>query len=303
MQRRDFVTLVALTAPVRGWAASGDPSGPDWTRASWSSTHGALVDLEHQTGGRLGVQLVDPGTERTLGYRSDERFLMLSSFKTLSAAFVLARHDKGEDDLQRRIPVTSADLVPHAPVTEKAIGGPGLTLAELCHATITTSDNVAVNLLHRSYGGPGALTQFVRSLGDFVTRHDRTEPDLNEPEPTQLLDTTSPRAMGITLSRLLFGTALSEASRLQIQDWLLANTTGARRLRAGSPPRWQVGEKTGTSSRVGANDAGFMRPPGGSPVVVVAYLETTSIPMAARDDVIAEVARLAARWLQGTGRG
>ena len=80
----------------------------------------------------------------------------------------------------------------------------------------------------------------------------------------------------------------------------MANTTGARRLRAGFPSGWQVGEKTGTASRVGANDVGFVRPPMGTPVVVVAYLETTAVPMAQRDEAIAEVGQLVARWLQET---
>ena len=298
--RRHFGAAAALLCVTPGWAWGQSAKTNLWTEARWAPTLQALKALERRAQGRLGVQLVVASGERSLGYRSDERFLMLSSFKTLSAAYVLARHDRGEDHLERRIPVTTADLIPYAPVTEKHVGGPGLTLAELCHATVTTSDNVAVNLMQRSYDGPPALTRFVRSLGDAVTRHDRLEPDLNEPDPTQALDTTTPRAMGTTLARLLFGEVLSETSRRQLQDWLLANTTGARRLRAGFPSGWQVGEKTGTASRVGANDVGFVRPPMGTPVVVVAYLETTAVPMAQRDEAIAEVGQLVARWLQET---
>ena len=42
----------------------------------------------------------------------------------------------------------------------------------------TLSDNTAGNLLLDSLGGPSALTSYVRTLGDNVTRQDRREPAL-----------------------------------------------------------------------------------------------------------------------------
>ena len=98
---------------------------------------------------------------------------------------------------------------------------------------------------------------------------------------------------------MIGGDALSPASRQQLQAWLIANTTGGKRLRAGLPPDWQVGEKTGTATRVGANDAGFARPPHGTPVLISAYLQTTRIAPAQRDEILATVGRLAAELVQG----
>ena len=134
----------------------------------------ALRDIETTARGRLGVHIIDTETGRELGWRSDERFLMLSSFKLLASALVLARADRGEDSLERRIRYRQQELVQWSPVTEKHVGGDGLSLAQLCEATMTTSDNTAANLILASYGGPAALTAFARQLGDTVTRHDRT---------------------------------------------------------------------------------------------------------------------------------
>src|SRR5690606_36871112 len=113
-----------------------------------------------------------------------------------------------------------------------------LSLAQLCEATITTSDNTAANLILRELGGPAALTDFLRSIGDGVTRLDRLEPELNEASPGEDLDTTTPRAMARTLRTLLLGDVLSPPSREQLAAWLKANTTGGRRLRAGLPSDW-----------------------------------------------------------------
>ena len=49
----------------------------------------------------------------------------------------------------------------------------GMTIAELCKAAITLSDNTAGNLLLASIGGPKGFTDFARSLGDKMTRLDR----------------------------------------------------------------------------------------------------------------------------------
>jgi beta-lactamase class A len=249
-----------------------------------------LQALERQVNGRLGVQVVDWGTGREWGHRADERFMMLNSHKLLAAGLVLYRHDQGEDSLARRIRFTRADLVSHSPVTEHHVGGQGMSLAELCHATLTTSDNTAANLIHDSYGGPQGLTRFLRSLGDDVTRLDRHETALNVPHDGEPLDSTIPRAITRSMGQLVLGDVLRPASRQQLQDWLVANTTGGKRLRAGLPAGWRVGDKTGTAE-VGANDIGVAWPPGRAPILLSVYLEAP--PTAARDEAIATAARLA----------
>nr|WP_268814855.1 serine hydrolase [Sinorhizobium meliloti] len=65
----------------------------------------------------------------------------------------LARVDKGVEKLDRRIVFSKEVLVYFSPVTETRVGGEGMSVAELCMATLTQSDNTAVNLLLESFGG------------------------------------------------------------------------------------------------------------------------------------------------------
>jgi beta-lactamase class A len=289
IHRRQF-SIAASMALANAWALS--PTNT-WGKGIEADFQKKVSTLETAAQARLGVYLIDTATGREFGHRADERFLMLSSFKLLASALVLARADKGQESLQRRIRYTREDLVTWSPVTEKHVGGEGLTLAQLCEATITTSDNTAANLILASYGGPAALTAFARGLGDTVTRLDRTEPELNVPSGAAMLDTTTPRAMTHTLQKLLVGNALSEASRGTLLQWLKANTTGDKRLRAGIPAGWAVGEKTGTN-RSDANDIGIAWPPGRAPWLVSAYLTDSAAPPAAREAAIAGVGRLLA---------
>lgn len=257
----------------------------------------ALKKLEAKAQGRLGVHMVDSASGQEYGYRSDERFMMLSSFKMLASALVLARADRGEESLERRIRYRKQDLVPWSPVTEAHADGEGLTLAQLCHATITTSDNTAGNLILASYGGPKALTAFARQLGDTVTRLDRNEPELNVRVSAEPLDTTSPRAMAKTMQALLTGSTLSPSSRQLLQQWLLANTTGGKRLKAGIPTGWAIGDKTGTN-KTDSNDIGILLPPQGAPIFVTAYLADSAASSQLRDETLAEVGRLVASTLR-----
>lgn len=279
---------LGLVAP-RAWAADGFAGLP-----------ATFARIEAERGGRLGVAVLDTGSGRKAGHRVDERFPMGSTFKTLASAAILARVDAGKESLQRRIRFSRADLVTYSPVTEKNVGGEGMTLAALCEATITTSDNTAGNLLLNALGGPAALTAWLRSLGDNVTRLDRMETALNEARPDDPRDTTSPSAMAADIHALTLGEALSPGSRQQLIRWLRDNKTGDARLRARLPAGWTAAEKTGTSGNNTSNDVGLLFPPGGrAPIVVAAYLTQGAAKGAIRDAALADVGAAVAAALAG----
>lgn len=253
-----------------------------------------LSALEGRTGGRLGVAMLDTGSGRLQGWRLDERFPMCSTFKFLLAAAVLKAVDQGKERLDRRIPVTAADLVPYAPFAEKRLNGTPPTVAELCEATMTLSDNVAANLLLPGVGNPAGLTAFLRGIGDKTTRLDRNEPSLNTAIPGDPRDTTTPAAMVRSMERLLVGDALRPDSRRQLADWMIANKTGDKRLRAGLPAGWRVGDKTGTGTNGTANDIAILWPENRPPLLVACYLTQTAKDFKQHDSIHAEVARAVA---------
>lgn len=256
---------------------------------------GELATLERKHGGRLGVAMLDTGSGHRAGYRADERFLMCSTFKFLAVAAVLARVDEGREQLDRRIVFGKDVLLKWAPETSLHVGAPGMTISQLCRAAITLSDNTAANLLLASLGGPSAVTAFVRSLGDPLTRLDRIEPELNVTHPGDLRDTTSPTAMLGDLRAVLLGHALADASRQLLIQWLRSCTTGLDKLRAGLPPGWQAGDKTGSGAQGESNDVAILWPPRRAPLLVTAYYRPASPDADISRTVLAEVGRIAAR--------
>jgi beta-lactamase class A len=253
-----------------------------------------LAALERRHGGRLGVAMLDTGSGRRIAHRGDERFLMCSTFKLLLVAAVLARVDRGAERLDRRIVFGRDVVLDYAPVTRDRVGAAGMSVAELCLAAITLSDNTAANLLLASVGGPAAVTAFARDLGDPLTRLDRIEPFLNAGSPGDARDTTTPNAMLDTLHKVLLGQALSAASRARLVQWLRGCLTGSADLRAGVPADWAVGDKTGSGNGGVINDIGILWPPRRKPLLVTVYYAGSSADQASRHAVIAEVGRIAA---------
>jgi beta-lactamase class A len=255
-----------------------------------------LAQIAVESGGRLGVSIVDTTSGLHAGLQTDERFPMCSTFKLLVAGFVLTRVDHGQEDLERRVVFSGSDLVPNSPATSQhtreRTGNAGMSVADLCKAAITLSDNTAANLLLASFGGPAALTAFARSIGDGITRLDRNEPTLNEATPGDPRDTTTPNAMLGNLRELLLGERLSSPSRAQLLAWLAANQTGGERIRAKLPKDWGVGDKTGTGDHGTANDIAILWPPGRGPILVAVYLTGTSGDAARSNAAIADVGAL-----------
>lgn len=258
---------------------------------------GELAEIERRSGGRLGVAILDTGAGRRYEHRGGERFPMCSTFKFLACAATLARVDAGRDELAARVTFGAADLVDHSPVTKDHVGGEGLTLAALCEAALTVSDNTAANLIVARLGGPQAVTAYARSLGDSVTRLDRTEPTLNSAEPGDPRDTTTPAAMADDIRMLILGAALSEKSRAQLAAWMASSTTGIAKLRAGVPKDWRVVDKTGSGAHGSTNDIAVLWPPGRAALVACVYMTETKVPDAESDALFAAIARAVAAAL------
>lgn len=313
-------TLLAAGPVLAGPLLAGPVlAGPLWVCSAMAGPEAARADdrsepptalaqrfaaLEAESGGRLGVRVRDTRTGATFGHRADERFPLCSTFKLLAAGAVLARVDAGRESLERRIPYGPADLVDYSPATQPRLGAGGMALGgmtlggmalgDLCEAAVTLSDNTAANLILSTLGGPAGLTAYLRTLGDPVTRLDRTEPTLNEAVPGDPRDTTTPAAMLADLERLTLGPALTDATRAILVGWLRGNRTGDARLRARLPGGWQVGDKTGSGPRGTTNDVGLLWPPEGAPLLVAVYLTETEAPVARREATIAAVGRAVA---------
>jgi beta-lactamase class A len=290
LSRRTLLFAAAASfAPA--WAASA--------AEAVSAARERIVRIERDAGGRLGVAVLPQDGGEALLYRADERFPMCSTFKCLASAAVLKQVDDGKLRLDQRVPYSEADLLDYAPETKKHVAEGAMPLGDLCAAAIQWSDNTAGNLILKQIGGPEGLTRYVRTLGDTLTRLDRTEPTLNSAIPGDPRDTTTPQAMAHTLMTVLAKGALRAASVRQLEDWMIGDKVGDRRLRAGLPKSWPIGDKTGTGDNGTANTVAFVRPKGRSVLFAGVFFTGHKAPLKTLDAIHAEVGRVIADTFSG----
>jgi beta-lactamase class A len=290
MDRRSVLTglsALGLTACSRGPEAAPDAASAPPTPESFD-----LSALEARNGGRLGFVAHDLGSGRMLAWRGEERFVYCSTFKMFLAAATFLRVHAGEERLDRMIPVTRADMVNHAPITEPAIGG-ALSVEALMKGTVEVSDNPAANLLLKAMGGLEPMRAFYRGLGDADTTVDRFEPEMNRLDGDK--DTIKPLSSAANLKRLLIDadTPLSPPHKEKLLRWLIDTPTGEARIKAGVPAGWTTAHKTGTGGYGPTNDIGVLYPPSRAPVIVAAYHHGARETAPDRNEaVIADATRL-----------
>ncbi|MFD1910761.1 class A beta-lactamase [Halodurantibacterium flavum] len=256
-----------------------------------------VAEIEDRFDARVGLVLTNSGTGESWAHRADERFLMTSTAKVPLCGAVLARVDEGALSLSEALPVTDADILSYAPVTETRVGD-SMTIADLCLAAIDMSDNTAANLLIDRLGGPQAVTQFLRDSGDPVSRLDRREPELNTFAPGDERDTSTPAAMADTLRNLLLGDVLTPASREQLADWMARGGVTGAFLRRDAPGDWIIHDKSGGGDQTRSIVA-LITPADGAPWVATIFLSDADVDFATRNAALQELSAAVIAVIRG----
>ncbi|MGZ6778301.1 MAG: class A beta-lactamase [Mycobacterium sp.] len=259
-----------------------------------------LEALQRRHNTTIGVYATDVDSGRTVSYLGDEMFAMCSTFKGYAAARVLQLVGNGELSLDRQVFVDPTwAALPNSPRTAPNSGGQ-MTVAELCAAALQVSDNCAGNLLLQTIGGPSAITDFARSIGDDRTRLDRWETELNSAVPGDPRDTSTPNALGGGYRSVLTGDVLKPPQRQQLEDWMRANEISS--VRAGLPPGWTTADKTGSGDYGSTNDIGIAYGPDRQTLLLAIMTRPQLKDAKAPNDraLIGEVTAVVVPWLLGT---
>ena len=275
-RRRPFTPRTEITAGIPDAASS-------------------LAALEARHGSRLGVYAFNHQTGTTVSYRADERFAFCSVYRSLLAAHVLRDIDDDQGALggaqvaQDRIGSDSATGIYRTIAAEN--------VRPLCATMVAREDNMAANLLFKLAGGPAGLTRFLRSLGDEVTRSDRTEPELNTAFPGDPRDTTTPRAIARNFTKVLVGDALAKPDQAQLRSWMERDGGDPHRFRAGLPNAWRIADQSGSGNYGTTNDVGVVWTGAGTPLTIAVLSTAKEIDAPEDAPLIAVATRIVAGLL------
>lgn len=245
---------------------------------------------ERQLGARIGVSVYDVVDNKLWNYNGNTSFPLMSTFKTLACAKLLADVEKGLQSFDTTVVITASSIIDWSPITKKHIGEK-FTLKQACSAAMIMSDNTAANMVLTGIKGPKALTQFMRSIGDNVTRLDRIEPDLNKAIDGDKRGTTTPNAMVESLHTLLFGNVLSQASKTLLKQWMIDNKITGSLLRSVLPKGWSIADRSGAGGFGSRGITAVVWSDKRTPIIISIYLAQTNSSFAQRNKAIADIGK------------
>ncbi|WP_240207495.1 class A beta-lactamase [Vibrio sp. CyArs1] len=248
----------------------------------------STFDIEQQISGSIGVSVIDTHSYKQWDYNGNDQFPMMSTFKTLACAKMLKDAEMGQLDLSVSTTIESNKLMLWSPITQELVGKP-ISVEKACEATMLTSDNTAANIVLDHVGGPQGITSFLRFIGDYVTRLDRFEPELNQALLGDERDTTTPIAMNKTLQRILYQNVLGNASQKQLKGWMQGNVVSDALLRSILPQGWSIADRSGAGQNGSRGITAIIWKEQRSPIFISIYLTNTKLSMAERNSVINEI--------------
>ena len=277
-----------------------------WMAAAAACAPGTLRQeigrIAGRTNGTVGAAVVLLETGERVEFHGTRPFPMQSVYKLPIAMAILKEIDSGRLRLDQKVRIEKADLTPpsmRSPLREKyPEGGVEISLRELLRAMIVESDGVACDVLLK-LAPPAEVTRFLRGLGIRHMTVATTEKAMARDEQAQYRNRSTPEAAVALLSLVQEGRGLSAASRGMLLADLTAAVTGPHRLKGRLPEGTPVAHKTGTSgTRRGltraTNDIGIITLPDGRHLAAAVFVMDSRAPEAARDGVIAAIAR--ASW-------
>lgn len=266
---------------------------------SYFSINDKLKALESTTEGRLGIYAINTENGQIISYRANEIFPTGCTSKVIGVAAVLKKSMSNPELLKTTINYSKKDLVEWSPVTKEHVNE-GMMISALCAASISYSDNTAMNLLLKPIGGVQGMTDFARSINDFTFRQDSDWPaEAYSGGPNNSKDSSAPKAMVESLQKLTLGEALTSPHRDLLTTWLIGTNTGAARIRSSIPKTWIVGNKTGTGALYGTtNDLAIIWPIHHKPLLLGVYYTTDEPKATKREDVVSAATKLVVQeWL------
>ncbi|MCE5041843.1 BlaZ-like penicillin-hydrolyzing class A beta-lactamase [Mammaliicoccus sciuri] len=250
-----------------------------------------LKKVEDKYDANVGVYALNTATDEEITFNEDKRFAYASTFKAVSSAMLLEKTPHNE--LNKKVHISKEDIVPYSPVLEKFINK-DITIKKLIEATMLYSDNTANNMIIEELGGYKEVNKRLKSLDDKTTKPSRMEPELNNYDPKSNKDTSTPKAFGKTLNKLINDGHLSKENKAFLIDLMINNKSGDTLIKKGAPKNFKVADKSGQAiTYASRNDVAFVYPKGESkPIILVIFTNKEGKTDKPNDKVISETAKV-----------
>lgn len=249
-----------------------------------------IEDIEKNFDGKIGLYALDTNNNNIIAHRENELFPVQSTMKMMTVAALLKKSETNKQLLHTIVHYSKDDLIFWAPVTKKYINE-GMTLETLGEASVTYSDNVAVNAIMKYLGGTNSIISFARSIGNKSYNVSHYDGYLNS-DPNNKDDSATPKDMAISVQKLIIDNSLANSQKQMLLKWMHNSTTSYRRMRYGAPSGWDVADKTGSGDFGIANDIGILWSPTCKPIVLSIYTVRYKKDLLKQDNIVAQITKM-----------
>jgi len=306
MWRRAAVAVALAVAGSRKVDAQAKPNAA--RKADVAGLRATIALLARESRGKLGVgvELLETRERVVVGAHHHP---MQSVFKLPIAMAVLDRIDRGTLRIDDTIDIPKSMYVTpgqHSPIRDKFPNGARLPLREILRLNTSESDGTACDVLLKLLGGPAEATAYFRRIGVTEMVAATNELEIGRDRRAQYRSWATP-AGALSLLRVVHERrALSDSSQALLMRFITETPTGLKRIRGELPAGTVVAHKTGSSGRVdgvaaATNDIGIITLPNGQHLAVAVFLTDSRRDDAARERIIARVARAAwETWVPAT---
>lgn len=265
-----------------------------------------LERIEAASGGVLGMAAMDLETGVMVGWRSKERFPMMSVYKLPIALRALRLMEGGMLPYRKWFKLEPSDFsTGYSPLRDEYPDGVVRTAGQLLELILRVGDNSASDFLMGKVGGAKEVNALMSRLTEGGIRVDRTEAeiavDFDRMGAKAFVedgrDSATPEAMTALLVMVERRRLLQAKTNDTLIRWLTETLTGPMRIKALLPPGVTVWHKTGTGGTkdgvtLCANDVGVMIPPDGAGRIALSvFVKLSTKDSVAQERAIAEAAR------------
>ena len=292
-----ILLLISMLGLACDKPVSPSPAG---TVTQNSQLEQRLKTITDRAQGTVGLSVIHIESGKTISINGNSQLPLYSVFKLPLAIAVLKDVEENRLRLDQKIHVTPAEIVQGTPENMALFQKPvDFTIEKLIDLSIARSDNTSADKLLQLVGGPGKVTERMRSLGfqnldihstvaEYVKS--RQNPNVGAAEDLAKL-----------LVQLHEGKVLQSTQRDVLIGFMQRAVTGMKRLRGDLPAGTVVADKTGSGERDAStqmpkstNDVGIITLPSNRGHLAIAVLVSGStLADAAQEKLIAEVARAA----------
>ena len=268
-----------------------------------------IAEIAGAARGRVGAaaEVLEGG--KLFSIQASEHFPMQSVYKLPIGMTVLQQVDRGKLKLDQNVRVDKREYVSsgqHSPLRDAHPEGADVTLRELLRLAVSESDGSASDVLLRLAGGPDAVMQYLHATGVKEVQVRDTEMRIGQDHAVQYANWATPNGAIAVLRALHESRGISADSRALLLQFMAETSTFPTRLKGLLPASTPVAHKTGSSGTTdgvaaATNDIGIVTLPDGRHLALAVFVSDSRAESAARDAVIARIARVA--WDRATGMG